>query len=133
MQRRHTALTEETPLKQKLQDHYVRKDFTVSKGKIGISGLFFTVGMTLSLAFEGHFITVPAYFGGYDPSSWTSWFFLAQLGVSFLFIQAAGNWYLAFDNRADRVTKEMRSLYYPNMLDTPPGKTTVIEGLKFKV
>jgi len=65
----------EATLKEKLVDHYARRDFKVREDKQAtIAGVIFALGMMITLAVEGVLILVPSYYLDTNGQQ-SSWFF----------------------------------------------------------
>jgi len=48
-------------------------------------------------------------------------FFVAEFIVVWLFVESAINWWLTYFDVSNRVTKEMKTQYFPEEIGTPAG------------
>ncbi|GFO50512.1 palmitoyltransferase [Plakobranchus ocellatus] len=114
MQRRQATL------KEKLSEHYRKRDFKAKKQTASTAGIVFFLGMLFTLVLEGLVVLLPNHFMTEDGEIGPGYRW-AQLFCVWLFLETALNWYNTYYDIANRVTKEMKSNYYPVSSETPPG------------
>ncbi|CAL1537317.1 unnamed protein product [Lymnaea stagnalis] len=119
MERKHLTL------KEKLTEHYQKRDFKPKKSSASTYGMIFFWTMSVSLLLEGIFILLPNHFKEDNSvSSETSNFSsyrCAQLIAIWLFLASAANWSLTHFASINHVLKETKDKYFPDMLAAPPG------------
>ncbi|XP_005106368.1 probable palmitoyltransferase ZDHHC24 [Aplysia californica] len=121
MQRRQQLGREEVTLKEKLAEHYAKRDFQAKKQSASTVGVSFSVGMMVTLAIEGLTVLIPSYYVDRSTGQYTSFFYIAECIVIWLFLEAVGNWWLTYYDVLNRVTKETKDLHFPGHANTPPG------------
>ncbi|GFR72423.1 palmitoyltransferase [Elysia marginata] len=114
MQRRQATL------KEKLSEHYRKRDFKAKKQTASTAGVVFFLCMLVTLVLEALVVLLPRNFTSEDGSV-TSGYRLAQLLCVWLFVETAVNWYNTYYDVSNRVTKEMKAAHYPTTSETPPG------------
>lgn len=109
-------------LKEKLAEHYQKRDFKPKKSSASTYGMLFYWVVTLSLFIEGVSILIPNYFktNGSEHSN-TIYYFCGQLVAVVLTIESISNWILTHFVPLNYVKKETKDKYYSNMTETPPG------------
>ena len=117
MQRRQATL------KEKLSEHYRKRDFKAKKQTASTTGVVFFLSMLVTVVLEGLVVLLPRYYTT-DDGSMASGYRFAQFLCIWLFIETSVNWYNTYYDVANRVTKEMKATHYPATSETPPGKMT---------
>lgn len=104
----------QTPLKEKLSDHYRKRDFTPKKKDVSKLGIAFFWGMTISLFLESVFYLIPHIFSG-----WNMVIFIL-LAIFTLFLTTI-NWMGMFFGSTGFVDKELSKKHFPQATETPRG------------
>lgn len=104
----------QAPLKEKLSDHYRKRDFTPKKKDVSKLGIAFFWGMTISLFLESVFYLIPHIFSG-----WNMVIFIL-LAIFTLFLTTI-NWMGMFFGSTGFVDKELSKKHFPQATETPRG------------
>lgn len=104
----------QTPLKEKLSDHYRKRDFTPKKKDVSKLGIAFFWGMTISLFLESVFYLIPHIYSG-----WNMVIFIL-LAIFTLFLTTI-NWMGMFFGSTGFVDKELSKKHFPQSTETPRG------------
>ncbi|XP_059149714.1 probable palmitoyltransferase ZDHHC24 [Physella acuta] len=109
-------------LKEKLTEHYQKRDFKPKKSSASTYGMLFYWGVTVSLLLEGVLILIPNYFktNSSENSNMIN-YFCAQLVAIVLAIESISNWILSHFSSLHYVKRETKDKYYSNATETPPG------------
>lgn len=114
MQRKQVTLQE------KLSEHYQKRNFQPKKQAASYMTMIFFSGMVVTLFIENLVFLLPNFYIDEDGSTRGS-YHVAQIFVIFVFIQCVINWWQSYYDVPNRVTKELKSEHYPNLIETPPG------------
>ena len=108
-----------TTLKEKLADHYQKRDFSVKPSIASQVGMTFFGFMTISLLFESLLILIPAVYKDGETTRR-----VCQLLVFFTLFEMVANWYYTYNDVKNHVKKTSKDIHFPNSIDTPPGWKT---------
>ncbi|XP_061174800.1 probable palmitoyltransferase ZDHHC24 [Saccostrea echinata] len=101
-------------LKEKLSDHYRKREFKPSKRDISNLGVNFFWGMTFSLFFISQFILIPNLFSG--------WYMIGMIAlVWFTMFETTINWMGMYFGSTSYVEKELRAKHFPEATENPTG------------
>ncbi|XP_033736182.1 palmitoyltransferase ZDHHC22-like [Pecten maximus] len=103
-------------LKEKLQNHYHKRNFQTDEKDASRYGQMFFWGMVVSLFFEGQFFLVPMLYWG---DTWAM--ILASVLVWFTLFECTINWMGTYFGQNNYVTSEIKEEKFPGQEETPPG------------